>query len=89
VENFGLFLNALGISSAAAQRRLREGLTAGTAKRLTAELKRMDRTGMKRFADLVANNIRILLPSFGLALPDGIADRDAYIDRGGGWLMGS
>jgi serine/threonine-protein kinase HipA len=49
----------------------------------------MDRTGMKRFADLVANNIRILLPSFGLALPDGIADRDAYIDRGGGWLMGS
>lgn len=89
VENFGLFLNALGISSAAAQRRLRDGLTASTAKRLTTELKRMDSTGMKRFADLVANNISILLPSFGLALPDGIADRDAYIDRGGGWLLGS
>ena len=88
-DNFGLFLGALGIVSTGAQRRLRDSLTSSIAKQLAAELKRMDRSGMKRFADLVASNIRTLLPAFDLDLPDGAKDRDAYIDRAGGWLLGS
>ncbi len=86
-DDFDLFLNALGIASKPAQRRLRSGLSSEIAAELASELKRLDQAGMKRFADLIANNISVLLSAFDLKLPAGVAERDAYVERGGGWLI--
>ncbi|AJD43634.1 MULTISPECIES: HipA domain-containing protein [Rhizobium] len=88
-EDFSVFLRALGIVSERAQRRLRLGLTGQVSGSLIGELRRMDRSGMKRFADLIGHNIDELLTAFGLPVPDQIRERDAYLDRGGGWLLGS
>ncbi|KQS69415.1 hypothetical protein ASG39_22170 [Rhizobium sp. Leaf371] len=88
-EDFFLFLQAFGIDAPGAQRRLTVGLTAGISRRLVEQLHRMDRTGMKRFADLIGHNIDEILTAFTLAIPDEVRRRDAYIDRGGGWLLGS
>ncbi|HEX6002255.1 MAG TPA: hypothetical protein VFZ16_23105 [Hyphomicrobiaceae bacterium] len=41
---------------------------------------------MKRYADLIAANLRQLLPVLGVAVPPAARDRDAFMDRGGGWL---
>ncbi len=87
IGDFGLFLNALGVTSGAAQRRLRSGLSSQIAEALASQLKRLDQAGMKRFADLIANNTSVLLSAFELKLPAGIAERDAYVERGGGWLI--
>ena len=88
-EHFSHFLRAFGIGTIGAQRRLTMGLTARLSQGLTAELRGMDRNGMKRFADLIGHNVDEILAAFGLAVPDEIRQRDAYIDRGGGWLLGS
>lgn len=88
-EDFALFLKTLGIASTAAQRRVRNRLTSNIANHLAAELSQLDRKGMKRFADLIADNIASILTEFDLPLPNGVKERDAYIPRGGGWLLGS
>ncbi len=77
----------MGVTSGAAQRRLRSGLSRQIAEALPSQLKRLDEARMKRFADLIANNISVLLSAFELKLPGGIAERDAYVERGGGWLI--
>ena len=40
---------------------------------------------MKQFADLIAANLRQLLPVLGVAVPQAAQNRDAFIARGGGW----
>ncbi|WP_434714972.1 HipA domain-containing protein (plasmid) [Rhizobium sp. YTUHZ045] len=87
--DFAAFLSALGIASPGGQTRLTKSLTARLSKGLAAELPRLDRLGLKRFADLIAHNIDELLTAFEMPLPDGIKTGDAYIERGGGWLLGS
>ncbi|NTF91690.1 HipA domain-containing protein [Rhizobium rhizogenes] len=89
IADFALFLSALGISSPRAQARIRDHLTLQLADGLAAALKPLELAGMKRFADLIANNIITLLTAFDLPLPNGISTRDAYIEQGGGWLLGS
>ena len=46
----------------------------------------MTRKGMKRFADLIAANLRQLLPVLDVAIPEAAQERDAFVGRGGGWL---
>lgn len=88
-DDFFYFLRALDIGATGAQRRLITGLTTSLSTGLTAELRGMDRNGMKRFADLIGHNIDEILTAFGLEVPKEICQRDAYIERGGGWLLGS
>ena len=86
---FAAFLGGLGITSARAQNRLGTSLAKRISDGLAGELSKLDHVGMKRFADLIAHHIDELLSALELPLPDGIKNRDAYIERGGGWLLGS
>jgi len=38
------------------------------------------------YADLIASNMRRLLPVLGVAVPQAAQNRDAYVALGGGWL---
>ncbi|MDK1493002.1 HipA domain-containing protein [Sinorhizobium sp. 7-81] len=87
--DFAAFLNALGIALPRAQTRLTTSLTQRISAGLAAKLPRLDRIGLKRFGDLIAHNIDELLTAFEMQVPDGIKARDAYVERGGEWLLGS
>ena len=86
-DDFAAFLQALGIESAAARKRIRAGHTAAIAASLARQLNGLDKRNMKRFADLIASNIGTLTAAFGLAAPAAVEQRDAFVDRAGGWLM--
>lgn len=86
-EDFSVFLQALGIDSAAARKRIRVGQTVEVVGALARQLADLDKRNMKRFADLIASNIRTLTAAFGLAAPAAVEQRDAFLDRAGGWLM--
>jgi serine/threonine-protein kinase HipA len=88
-DDFSTFLQALGIESAAARNRIRSGHTADIAMSLARQLDGLDIRNMKRFADLIASNIRVLTAAFGLSTPAAAEQRDAFLDRAGGWLMTS
>ena len=86
-DDFAAFLQALGIESAAARKRIRAGHTADIAASLARQLNGLDKLNMKRFADLIASNIGTLTAAFGLAAPAAVEQRDAFLDRASGWLM--
>lgn len=86
-QDFTAFLANLGITSAAAARRVRDRHAGTIATALAGQLQELDQLGMKRFTDLIAHNIRMLLDAFALAPPAAALDRDAFVARGGGWLM--
>ncbi|MFC3324315.1 HipA domain-containing protein [Mesorhizobium cantuariense] len=86
-DDFAAFLQALGIESAAARKRIRAGHTVDIAASLARQLNGLDKRNMKRFADLIASNIGTLTAAFGLAAPAAVEQRDAFLDRAGGWLM--
>jgi serine/threonine-protein kinase HipA len=46
---------------------------------LGAALEELSRKGMKLFADLIAANLRQLLPVFGLPVPEAARERDAFV----------
>ena len=83
---FDAFLGMLGITSDAARRRVRLKHASEIAIALASLLENLGRNGMKAFADLIAANMRTLLPALDVAVPDGAQHRDAFINRGGGWL---
>lgn len=87
IENFDLFLKAIGIESAAARRRIRENYTEEIAGKLADHLDDLGKRGMKRLADLIASNTRNLLGAFGLEVPEKAKNRDAFIGKAGGWLL--
>lgn len=87
IENFDLFLKAIGIESAAARRRIRVNYTEEIAGKLADHLDDLGKRGMKRLADLIASNTRNLLGAFGLEVPEKAKDRDAFIGKAGGWLL--
>ncbi|WP_136621478.1 MULTISPECIES: HipA domain-containing protein [Mesorhizobium] len=86
-DDFAAFLQALGIESAAARKRIRAGHTADIAASLARQLNGLDKRNMKRFADLIASNTGTLTAAFGLVAPAAVEQRDAFLDRAGGWLM--
>jgi serine/threonine-protein kinase HipA len=84
--DFDVFLVTLGVRSAAARRRITERHARSLADGLCAAFEELTRKGMKRFADLIAANLRQLLPVLDVAIPEAAQGRDAFVGRGGGWL---
>lgn len=80
------FLTALGVSSAAARRRVFTRHAQSLAKGLSESFDELARKGMKSFADLMASNLRQLLPVLDIVVPAAATARDAFVNRGGGWL---
>jgi serine/threonine-protein kinase HipA len=80
------FLETLGVRGAA-RRRVSERHARALAEGLGATLAELDRKGMKLYADLIAANLRQLLPALGVDVPPAARHRDAFIGGGGGWLV--
>jgi serine/threonine-protein kinase HipA len=88
-ENFDLFLGELGIESKPARKRLRNQITLSIGNQLAGQLEALTKLGQKRFADLIAANIRDVFRIFDLTIPPAAADRDMFSNRGGGWQLSS
>ncbi|RWI16654.1 HipA domain-containing protein [Mesorhizobium sp.] len=86
-EEFDAFLLALGIQSAAARKRMLERYPSQIASDLADCLGALEERQVKRFADLIATNMRALLSALRLEIPAAARDRDEFIGRAGGWLM--
>lgn len=86
--DFDGFLAAVGVVNDAARRRLRTRHGREIARVLGAALPGLQQKGMKVFADLIAANMRVLLPLIGVDVPESARGRDAFINRGGGWAQG-
>ncbi len=82
--DFDAFLSTIGVPDAA-QRPLIEAHAPKMAAGLTAAFRDLDRKRMKRFADLIAHNIETLFSALSLAVPPAVKERDAFVERGGGW----
>ncbi|MEP9386481.1 HipA domain-containing protein [Mesorhizobium sp. KR9-304] len=87
IQDFDAFLRDMGIDSAPARRRLRVRYSDEIASALAARLDELNKRGMKRFADLIATNIRTLLGNLEVDVPEAAKERDAFIGRTGGWLL--
>ena len=70
----------------AGRRRVSLRHTQALAGGLCESLDELTRKGMKLYADLIAANLRQLLPVLGAEVPPAARERDAFLDRGGGWL---
>jgi serine/threonine-protein kinase HipA len=86
-QDFEEFLRVMGVDGSAARRRVRTRYSDEIASALAAQLDGLDQHGMKRFADLIASNIRTLLGNFELDVPGAAKERDAFMGRAGGWLL--
>ena len=53
---------------------------------LADQLDPLSQMKQKFFADLIAANMRELLPKLGYPVPKQAQDRSAHVVRGGGWL---
>ena len=84
--DFDAFLKILGIVTPAARNRIRVNTSQDIANGLAAVLDEIASKGMKLYADLIAANMRRLLPVLGAVVPKAAGTRDAYVQRGGGWL---
>jgi serine/threonine-protein kinase HipA len=87
-HDFNAFLATMGIVRPGAQRRTTARHAPSLAEGLAGVLAELNAKGMKAFADLIASNLRVLMPILGLAVPAQAKDRDAFAARGGGWLNG-
>jgi serine/threonine-protein kinase HipA len=86
IQDFDAFLRDMGIDGAPARRRLRMRHSREIASALAACLDDLTERGMKRFADLIASNIRTLLGNLEVEVPEAARERDAFLGRAGGWL---
>ena len=84
--DFDAFLKILGIVTPAARRRIGVQLSQEIADGLADTLDEIANRGMKAYADLIAANMRQLLPVLGAQVPLAAQNRDAYVQHGGGWL---
>lgn len=87
LAEFNKFLSDLGITSLRSQKRLITEVTGQLSIQLAQTFSIVQREGLKDFADLIAANMRQLLPVLDLPVPDAALSRDAFINRGGGWLL--
>ncbi len=83
---FSKFLSDIGITRPAAQKRLVTSALDQIVMVLAAQLDALSRMNQKSFADLIAANMRELLPKLGYPVPKQAQERDAHVVRGGGWL---
>lgn len=85
-QEFEAFLASLGIATAAGRRRLRKAQAEDVADLIAQHLAEVG-VEYKAFADLIAANMRVLLPALGCGVPEAARDRDAFVRRGGGWTL--
>lgn len=85
--DFNEFLKDIGIARPNGRKRITQNYFTELASVLAPMLEGMTKGGMKNFADLIAANMRKLLPLFDIKVPDAAKSRDAFIARGGGWLL--
>lgn len=85
-QDFEAFLEGLGVVTPAARRRITAHRARVLADGLSGSLADLTDNGMKPLADLIAANMRHILPLLGVTVPMSARERDAFIPRGGGWL---
>ncbi len=85
-SQFSKFLSDIGIPRPAAQKRLVTSALDQIVTVLTKQLDGLNRINQKSYADLIAANMRQLLPKLGYPVPKEAQERDAHVVRGGGWL---
>ena len=78
------FLSRMGLIRRAARDRTKKRDLTAMSHYFDLQLKEMDERGLRTFADLIASNMRTLLPAIGIEVPEGALERDAAIARGGG-----
>lgn len=87
LEDISEFLRTLGVATASGRKRISQNAVRKLTHDLADNLDDMQRNGLKLFADLIASNIRILCKIVGVTVPLAAQSRDAFISRGGGWLV--
>lgn len=85
--DFDTLLITFGFATKPARRRLKLGLVADIAQKLAQDLDAIQSAGDKAYADLIAANMRQLLPTLGIDVPEPARNRDASVLRGGGWTL--
>jgi serine/threonine-protein kinase HipA len=85
-EQFAKFLDEIGIATPSAKRRFTAPALDQIVTILADQLDTLSRLNQKSFADLIAANMRELLPKLGYPVPREAQIRDAHVVRGGGWL---
>ena len=85
-QAFSIFLNSLGINSTRGQLRVIAESLDAILPTLAENLDTLQSINQKSFADLIAANMRQLLPKLGYPVPKEAQERDANVVRGGGWL---
>jgi serine/threonine-protein kinase HipA len=85
-QALSIFLNVLGIKSTRGQLRVIAESLDAILPPLVDNLDILQSINQKSFADLIAANMRELLPKLGYPVPKQAEHRDAHVVRGGGWL---
>ena len=83
---FSKILSDIGFTGPAAQKRLTEAALGQIVPVLADQLDPLSQMKQKSFADLIAANMRELLPKLGYPVPKQAQDRSAHVVCGGGWL---
>jgi serine/threonine-protein kinase HipA len=86
-KDFDAFLATLGIATPAARKRVTTRSAKTIADGLAGALAELNDKGMKLYADLIASNMRQLLPVLGVPVPQTAQNRDAFVGKGGGWQV--
>jgi serine/threonine-protein kinase HipA len=86
MKQLSVFLTQMGITGKPTQKRLVDNVLNEIVPVLAKNLGVLGSMSQKSFADLIAANMRTLLPKLDYPVPNEAAERDAYVARGGGWL---
>ena len=78
------FMSSFGIATARGQKRILSERLSKLVLPLAANLEILQSLGQKSFADLIATNMRLLLPKFDFPIPAEAQSQDTFILRGGG-----
>lgn len=84
-DKIRLFLGHLGIGRKAAQGRLIKETLDRIVPVLSQQLESLSRFGQKAFADLIAANMREILPKLNYDVPEAAKTRDAIFTVAGAW----
>jgi serine/threonine-protein kinase HipA len=84
-EQLSVFLSHIGITRKAAQKRLVNAALTNIVSVLAGHLRDLTEMDQKSFADLIATNMRELLPKLDFPVPQEALNRDAHVIRGTGW----
>ncbi len=83
------FFADLGMRSVKGRSRFLRTQTYALAVGLCGAFPELDKRRMKRFADLISDNIVDLCAALDIAAPNAALGRDAFVARGGGWRPAS